>query len=77
MLESSAQPTLALNILIFINHFANGYFSWFNMLNSHYHEIRPGPKVLKLEYSLKLKIMSNDWLFADMCPQATNHCALS
>ena len=27
-------------------------------------------------YSLKLKIKRNDWLLADMGPQATNHCAL-
>ena len=25
---------------------------------------------------LKLKIKRNDWLLADVCPQATNHCAL-
>ena len=35
-----------------------------------------GPEVIKLEYRLKLKIKCNDWLFADMCPQAGNHCAL-
>ena len=34
------------------------------------------PQVIKLEYSLKLKIKLNDWLLADMCPQAANHCAL-
>ena len=33
-------------------------------------------EVIKLEYSLKLKIKRNDWLLADTCPQATNHCAL-
>ena len=36
----------------------------------------PGPEVLKLEYSLKLKIRRNDWLLADTCPHAANHCAL-
>ena len=34
--------------------------------------------VIKLEYSLRLKIKRNDWLLADTdtCPQAANHCAL-
>ena len=32
--------------------------------------------VIKLEYSLRLKIKGNDWLLADTCPQAANHCAL-
>ena len=36
----------------------------------------PGLKVIKLEYSLKLKIKSNDWLLADTCTQAANHCTL-
>ena len=36
----------------------------------------PGPEVIKLEYSIKLKIKRNDWLLADTCPQAANHCAL-
>ena len=36
----------------------------------------PGPKVIKLEFIIKLKIKSNDWLLADTCPQAANHCAL-
>ena len=35
-----------------------------------------GPKFIKLEYSLKLRIKCSDWLLADMCPQAANHCAL-
>ena len=40
--------------------------------------ITSGPdfEVIKLEYSLKLKIKRNDCLLADTCPQATNHCAL-
>ena len=38
--------------------------------------LSPGLKFIKLEYSLKLKIKRNDWLLADMCPQAANHCAL-
>ena len=37
---------------------------------------RPGLEVIKLEYILILKIKRNDWLIADMCPQAANHCAL-
>ena len=32
-------------------------------------------KVIKLEYSLELKIKHNDWLLANTCPQSTNHCA--
>ena len=36
----------------------------------------PGLEVIKLEYSLKLKIKCNDMLLADTCPQAANHCAL-
>ena len=36
----------------------------------------PDPEVIKLQYSLKLKIKSNDWLLADTCRQAANHCAL-
>ena len=37
----------------------------------------PGLMVIKLEYSLRLKIKRNDWLLADRCPQAVNHCALN
>ena len=37
---------------------------------------RPGLEVIKLEYSLKLKIKRNDLLLAETCPQAANHCAL-
>ena len=37
---------------------------------------RDGPEVIKLEYSLKLKIKRNDWLLADTCPQAANYCTL-
>ena len=35
---------------------------------------KPGLEVIKLEYSLRLKIKRNDWLLADTCPQAANHC---
>ena len=34
------------------------------------------PRGNKHEYSLKLKIMCNDRLIADTCPQTANHCAL-
>ena len=34
------------------------------------------PKVIKLEYSLELKIKHNDWMLADTCPQEANHRAL-
>ena len=37
---------------------------------------RAGLEVIKLEYKLRLKIKRNDWLLADTCPQAANHCAL-
>ena len=36
----------------------------------------PVLEVIKLEYSLRLKIKRNDLLLADTCPQAANHCAL-
>ena len=36
----------------------------------------PGLEVIKLKYSLRLKIQRNDWLLADTCPQAVNHCAV-
>ena len=36
----------------------------------------PGLEVIKLEFILRLIIKRNDWLFADTCPQAANHCAL-
>ena len=36
----------------------------------------PGLEVIKLELFLRLKIKRNDWLLADMYPQAANHCAL-
>ena len=36
----------------------------------------PDLEVTKLELILKLKIKRNDWLLADTCPQAANHCAL-
>ena len=32
--------------------------------------------ILKLEFILRLKIKRNDWLLADTCPQAANHCIL-
>ena len=36
----------------------------------------PGLEVIKLEFILRLRIKRNDWLLADTCPQAANHCAL-
>ena len=38
--------------------------------------IWPGLEVVKLAFILRLKIKCNDWLLADTCPQAANHCAL-
>ena len=37
---------------------------------------QPSLKDIKLELIVKLKIKRNDWLLADMCPQAANHCTL-
>ena len=37
--------------------------------------LQPGLEVIKLEFILRLKIKCNDWLLADTCPQAANHCA--
>ena len=37
---------------------------------------RSGLEVIKLEFILKLKLKHNDWLLADKCPQAANHCTL-
>ena len=37
---------------------------------------RPCLEVIKLEYSLRLKIKCNDWLLADTCPQAAKHFGL-
>ena len=36
----------------------------------------PDLEAIKLEYSLRLKIKHNDWLLADTCSQAANHCTL-
>ena len=43
---------------------------------AHLRNLSPGLEVIKHVYSLKLKIKRNDWLFADTCPQAANHCTL-
>ena len=43
--------------------------------NSDY-KFKPGLEVIELEYGLRLKIKRNDWLLADTCPKAANHCAL-
>ena len=36
----------------------------------------PGLEVIKLEFILRLKIKHTDWVPADTCLQAANHCAL-
>ena len=41
-----------------------------------YQALQPDPDVMKLEYILKLKIKCNDWLLADKCVQAVNHCVI-
>ena len=45
-------------------------------MNARTQYIQTGLEVIKLEFILKLKIKCNDWLLADTCPQAANHCAL-
>ena len=45
-------------------------------LSQRFIQLIPGIEVIKLEYSLKLKIKRNDWLLADTCPQPANHYAL-
>ena len=39
-------------------------------------KITPDLEVIKLEFILRHKIKHNDWVLADTCPQAANHCAL-
>ena len=41
-----------------------------------FQQMTPCLEVIKLEYSLRLKIKRYDWLLADTCPQEANHCAL-
>ena len=36
----------------------------------------PCLEVIKLEFILRLKIKHYDWLLADTCPKAANHCAI-
>ena len=48
---------------------------WFCNYDIGQHMKSTGLEVIKLEYSLKLKIKRNDWLLADTCPQTANHCA--
>ena len=43
-------------------------------LLNYFNSFFAGLEVIKLVHSLKLK--RNDWLLADTCPQAANHCAL-
>ena len=38
--------------------------------------VSPDQVVIKLVFILRLKIERDDWLFADTCPQAANHCGL-
>ena len=38
-------------------------------------QYNPDPEVIKLEYSLRLKIKRSDLLLVDTCPQAANHYA--
>ena len=45
----------------------------FNLLSE---DERAGRDVIKLEVILRLKTKRNDWLLADTCLQAANHCTL-
>ena len=40
----------------------------YGIIDQNEKRLRQGPKVIKLEYSLKLRIKHSDWLLADMCP---------
>ena len=51
-------------------------FKLLSFLSEHKKQPNTGLEVIKLEFILRLKIKRNDWLLADMCPQAANHCAL-
>ena len=55
-----------------------GYCSWFNhtILTEYPINCIPGHEFIKLEFILRLKIKRNNWLLADTCPQAANHCTL-
>ena len=46
------------------------------VITTYLKKCQAGPEVIKLEFIFKLKIKRNGWLFADMCPQVANHCAL-
>ena len=43
------------------------------VLMSHSRSVMGGSVIMTM---LRLKIKRNDWLLADTCPQAANHCAL-
>ena len=69
------------NIHVSIYFFHKIHFEAMNLLFLSFafvysHVWQPGPEVIKLEYSLKLKIKHTDWLLADTCLQAANHYAL-
>ena len=49
---------------------------WHREEEPHNNHETPGLEVIKHESILRLKIKRNDWLLADTCPQAANHCAL-
>ena len=51
-------------------------FRVMHLVVSWIHVSSTGLEVIKLEFILGLKIKRSDWLLADACPQAANHCAL-
>ena len=69
MLINVKMPTIV-DILMFIS-MINFMLSSVEHLKKFYYL-----EVIKLEFILRLKIKRNDWLLADTCPQAANHCAL-
>ena len=65
-----------MRLSLFLNSFNKFTQSGTLMLDPLFLTSTPGLEVIKLEYSLRLKIKHNDLLLADTCLQAANHCAL-
>ena len=52
-------------MIFFQNNFSKNSFR--NTISVKQFGFRSGPEVIKLKYSLRLKIKGNDWLLADTC----------
>ena len=65
---------LLLLLVIELLHLLIGY--WTIIIDFRIRSIICCPKVIKLEFILRLKIKRNDWLFADTCPRAATRWAL-